>query len=267
MPCQSCQATLPRGAKFCIECGAAAPSVCTGCGFTNLAQAAFCAECGVRLVAARRDNVNPAHAQPSPAADPQLVPSVERRQLTVLFCDLVGSTPLSSRLDPEELRDVIAVFYTCVADTVAQFGGHVSRYMGDGALIFFGYPHAFEDNAARAVRGALALVSNVAELRRPYRAPECADRYFDGPGSRRRHRERWRSEGADRARGHAQPRRATSGGRRTRHHCYCRQHQAARRKLVRVSRPRRVDAEGLRRACSRLAGRRGRTISASLQRA
>src|SRR5678816_2207919 len=164
MPCQSCQATLPRGAKFCIECGAAAPSVCTGCGFTNLAQAAFCAECGVRLVAARRDKVNPAHAQPSPAADPQLVPSVERRQLTVLFCDLVGSTPLSSRLDPEELRDVIAVFYTCVADTVAQFGGHVSRYMGDGALIFFGYPHAFEDNAARAVRGALTLVSSVAKL-------------------------------------------------------------------------------------------------------
>jgi class 3 adenylate cyclase len=71
---------------------------------------------------------------------------------------------LSSRLDPEELRDVIAVFYTCVADTVAQFGGHVSRYMGDGALIFFGYPHAFEDNAARAVRGALTLVSNVAKL-------------------------------------------------------------------------------------------------------
>ncbi len=71
---------------------------------------------------------------------------------------------MSSRLDPEELRDVIAAFYTCVADTVAHFGGHVSRYMGDGALIFFGYPHAFEDNAARAVRGALALVSNVAKL-------------------------------------------------------------------------------------------------------
>jgi class 3 adenylate cyclase/tetratricopeptide (TPR) repeat protein len=71
---------------------------------------------------------------------------------------------LSSRLDPEELRDVIATFYTCVADTVAHFGGHVARYMGDGALIFFGYPHAFEDNAGRAVRSALALVSNVAEL-------------------------------------------------------------------------------------------------------
>ena len=112
----------------------------------------------------RRDSVALAHAQPSPAADPYLHPSVERRQLTVLFCDLVGSTSLSSRLDPEELRDVIAAFYTCVADTVAHFGGHVSRYVGDGALIFFGYPHAFEDNAARAVRGALALVSNVAEL-------------------------------------------------------------------------------------------------------
>src|SRR4051794_19840618 len=113
MQCRSCQATLPEGAKFCIECGAAAPSVCNACGFTNLAQAAFCAECGVRLVPAPRDNVQLAHAQPSPAAAPHVLPSVERRQLTVLFCDLVGSTPLSSRLDPEELRDVIAAFYTC----------------------------------------------------------------------------------------------------------------------------------------------------------
>ena len=165
MQCQNCQATLPGAAKFCIECGAAAPSICGACGFVNLAQASFCAECGASVGSARRDNAAIVHAQHSPSpAHPHPVPSVERRQLTVLFCDLVGSTSLSSRLDPEELRDVIAAFYTCVADTVAQFGGHVARYMGDGALIFFGYPHAFEDNAARAVRGALALVSNVAKL-------------------------------------------------------------------------------------------------------
>ena len=98
------------------------------------------------------------------AADQSLLPSVERRQLTVLFCDLVGSTSMSSRLDPEELRDVIAAYYRCIADTVERLGGFVARYMGDGALVYFGYPHAFEDNAERAVRAALALVSNVAEL-------------------------------------------------------------------------------------------------------
>ena len=97
------------------------------------------------------------------AADPNLA-SVERRQLTVLFCDLVGSTPLSSRLDPEELREVIGAYHRCVADTVERFGGFVARYMGDGALVYFGYPHAYEDNAERAVRAALALVSNIAAL-------------------------------------------------------------------------------------------------------
>ena len=76
------------------------------------------------------------------AADPQSRASVERRQLTVLFCDLVGSTPLSSRLDPEELRDVIGAYHRCIADTVERFDGFVARYMGDGALVYFGYPHA-----------------------------------------------------------------------------------------------------------------------------
>jgi class 3 adenylate cyclase/tetratricopeptide (TPR) repeat protein len=164
MQCPNCQAALPEAAKFCIECGAAAPSVCGACGFTNLPKATFCADCGVRLESSRGGSATSADAESHPAAGRPLAPSVERRQLTVLFCDLVGSTPLSSRLDPEELRDVIAAFYTCVADTVAAFGGHVARYMGDGALIFFGYPHAYEDNAGRAIRGALALVKSVREL-------------------------------------------------------------------------------------------------------
>lgn len=164
MNCPSCQATLPETAKFCIECGAPASSTCSACGFQNLAHATFCAECGGNLLALRRDKSPTSRPEPSPAVAEHLVSSVERRQLTVVFCDLVGSTSLSSRLDPEELRDVMAAFYTCIADTVARFGGHVSRYMGDGALVFFGYPHAFEDNAERAVRAALALVSQVSEL-------------------------------------------------------------------------------------------------------
>ena len=80
----------------------------------------------------------------------------ERRQLTVLFCDLVGSTPLSTRFDPEDLREIVGAYHRCVADTVGRFGGFVAKYMGDGVLIYFGYPEAHEDDAERAARAGLA---------------------------------------------------------------------------------------------------------------
>src|SRR5690242_4937636 len=76
----------------------------------------------------------------------------ERRQLTVMFCDLVGSTPLSTRFDPEDLREIVGAYHRCVADTVGRFGGFVAKYMGDGVLIYFGYPEAHEDDAERAAR-------------------------------------------------------------------------------------------------------------------
>src|SRR5438270_3350861 len=76
----------------------------------------------------------------------------ERRQLTVMFCDLVGSTPLSARLDPEDLREVIAVYQRAVAQVVAGLDGFVAKYAGDGILVYFGYPRAHEDDAERAVR-------------------------------------------------------------------------------------------------------------------
>src|SRR6266436_2693676 len=82
----------------------------------------------------------------------------ERRQLTVMFCDLVGSTELAARLDPEDLREVIAAYHRAVADVVRGFDGFVAKYMGDGVLIYFGYPRAHEDDAERAVRSGLSLV-------------------------------------------------------------------------------------------------------------
>jgi class 3 adenylate cyclase/predicted ATPase len=82
----------------------------------------------------------------------------ERRQLTVMFCDLVGSTELSVRLDPEDLREVIVAYQTYVAETVAGYGGFVAKYMGDGVLVYFGYPRAHEHDAERAIRAGLALV-------------------------------------------------------------------------------------------------------------
>src|SRR6201993_4868885 len=91
----------------------------------------------------------------------------ERRQLTVMFCDLVGSTPLSTRFDPEDLREIVGAYHRCVADTVGRFAGFVAKYMGDGVLVYFGYPQAHEDDAERAVRAGLVLVEAVGRLATP----------------------------------------------------------------------------------------------------
>jgi class 3 adenylate cyclase len=88
----------------------------------------------------------------------------ERRQLTVMFCDLVGSTALSSRLDPEDLRELIGAYHRVVTEVVAGFDGFVSRYMGDGVLVYFGYPQAHEDDAERAVRAGLGAIDAVRRL-------------------------------------------------------------------------------------------------------
>ena len=88
----------------------------------------------------------------------------ERRQVTVMFSDLVGSAALSARMDPEDLREVISAYQKCVAETVGRFGGFVAKYMGDGVLIYFGYPQAHEDDAERAVRAGLELVTAIGAL-------------------------------------------------------------------------------------------------------
>src|SRR5215469_10699398 len=103
----------------------------------------------------------------SATAAPTKDTAAERRQVTVMFSDLVGSTALSARMDLEDLREVISAYQKCVAETVQRFGGFVARYMGDGALIYFGYPAAHEDDAERAVRAGLALIDAVAALPAP----------------------------------------------------------------------------------------------------
>src|SRR6516164_4899295 len=100
-------------------------------------------------------------------APDQVASTAERRQLTVMFCDLVGSTALSARLDPEDLRDVIGAYHTAVAEVICRFDGFVAKYMGDGVLAYFGYPQAHEDDAERAVRAGLAMVEAVRRLQTP----------------------------------------------------------------------------------------------------
>jgi class 3 adenylate cyclase len=97
--------------------------------------------------------------------DPKPKHAAERRQVTVMFSDLVGSTALSARMDPEDLREVISAYQKCVTETVVRFGGFVAKYMGDGVFVYFGYPQAHEDDAERAVRAALDLVQAVVGLK------------------------------------------------------------------------------------------------------
>ena len=119
-----------------------------------------------KILAAFAELAGSVQSPPQPVkseAKPQ--ETAERRQVTVMFSDLVGSTALSARMDPEDLREVISAYQKCVAETVQRFGGFVAKYMGDGVLVYFGYPQAHEDDAERAVRAGLELVQAVSSLK------------------------------------------------------------------------------------------------------
>jgi class 3 adenylate cyclase len=121
--------------------------------------------------------VDPRPGAPSGAADPLTVapPSqAERRQLTVMFVDLVGSTALAAKLDPEEMSEIIRAYQNVVAGEITRFGGHVAKYMGDGVLAYFGWPKAHEDDAERAVRAGLAITDTVPTLGTPADGPLAA---------------------------------------------------------------------------------------------
>jgi len=115
-------------------------------------------------IAALSDGLPAAEATHAAAAASAATAEAERRQLTIMFCDLVGSTELAIRLDPEDLHDIIAAYHRRVTEVVTRYGGFVARLMGDGVLAYFGYPLAHEDDAERAVRSGLAIVEAIAAL-------------------------------------------------------------------------------------------------------
>ena len=117
------------------------------------------------LSASPTEAVTKPRASAPTASEPAPEDRAERRQVTVMFSDLVGSTALSARMDPEDLREVITAYQKCVAETVGRFGGFVAKYMGDGVLVYFGYPQAHEDDAERAVRAGLELVAAIGDLK------------------------------------------------------------------------------------------------------
>jgi class 3 adenylate cyclase/predicted ATPase len=118
----------------------------------------------LKAVAALRVDTQPARSVIASAPADVPADAAERRQVTVMFADLVGSTELSVRMDPEDLREVISAYQRCVTETVRHFGGFVAKYMGDGVLVYFGYPQAHEDDAERAVCAGLELVPAVSAL-------------------------------------------------------------------------------------------------------
>jgi class 3 adenylate cyclase/tetratricopeptide (TPR) repeat protein len=158
MQCPQCQHDNPPGAKFCVECASPIERRCPACGAQAPPTAKFCPECAAPLTA-KFPPAGPATRQSSAPTE-----AGERRQLTVLFCDLVGSTPLSQQLDAEEWRYLIAQYQQAASAAVARFGGHVAKNLGDGLLIYFGWPTAREDDPERAIRAGLAIVDAMAPL-------------------------------------------------------------------------------------------------------
>jgi len=170
MMCPNCGFDNPNGTKFCGGCGAslAVTNVCPSCGTDNSAQFKFCGNCGT-LLGRDREGRDLSRSETTPEIPAVATPrhasaAGGRRQLTVMFCDVVGSTELSTRLDPEELRDVMQTYHQACVEVIGRFGGYVGKYLGDGLLVYFGYPQAHEDDPARAVCTGLGIVAALHEL-------------------------------------------------------------------------------------------------------
>jgi class 3 adenylate cyclase/predicted ATPase len=139
---------------------------CPNCNFKNPELFKFCGECGTRLVELIPELPSSSQEQDiSTSSIPTIQPvSAERRHITVMFCDLVGSTQLSEELDPEDFRQVLRVYQDTCSYVVNQFAGHLAQYLGDGVLIYFGYPRAHEDDSERAIRCALEILNEMGHL-------------------------------------------------------------------------------------------------------
>ena len=150
MQCVACRAVNPTASRFCNQCGESLPLICRTCKSANPIDAEACVTCSAVLSADSRRS-----GSHEPA---------EVRQITVMFIDLVGSTALSRSLEVEDFRDFINEYHAACREVVTGLGGHISQYLGDGVLVYFGYPEANDDDARRAAHAALALVERVKSL-------------------------------------------------------------------------------------------------------
>ncbi len=169
MQCPDCRFENRQGRRFCSACGAALASACPSCGFSNDPGENFCGGCGIQVAQASRGDVIESRGNGKPAAPARTDGAgddtrASRRQLTVMFCDIVGSVALAEQLDPEEMAEVLLAYQEASTEVVRRFGGYVGRYVGDGLLIHFGYPAAHEDDAYRAVRAGLGITQAMRRL-------------------------------------------------------------------------------------------------------
>jgi predicted ATPase/class 3 adenylate cyclase len=184
--CSSCDLENAAGKKFCIGCGAALGLLCPRCGSGNPVQASFCGDCGIPLgrqptagthlpaeseqkVEAGRASTDGHQISTKPPPDVASAEG-ERRHLTILFGDLVGSTEIAANLDPEDWREMATAYQRVASEAVARFGGHVAQYLGDGVMAFFGYPHAHENDPERAARAGLAILESISLLNKNFSA-------------------------------------------------------------------------------------------------
>ena len=173
MRCPECSADNPEGAKFCLECGTRLPATCTQCGALLPPQAKFCPTCGARVSRDAEAPEKPAdkfrkrvgRLMPRTYADQLLASgremSGERRVVTILFCDIVGSTAMAEQLDPEDVMEIMDGAFDAMIEPIVRYEGTVARLMGDAVLAFFGAPIAHEDDPERACRAALEILNGV----------------------------------------------------------------------------------------------------------
>jgi class 3 adenylate cyclase len=163
MRCPACGGENPDGKRFCRNCAASLTAVCSACGAQLEPDDRFCGECASPVGAAVVSAAVAAAAVVT-ASSPQhvAVPSTELRHVSVLFCDLVGFTPLSESRDAEDVRELLSGYFELARTIVAKYGGVIEKFIGDAVMAVWGAPVATEDDAERAVRSGLELVSAVA---------------------------------------------------------------------------------------------------------
>src|SRR3989454_9634164 len=176
MRCPNCQTVNPPNAKFCLECGNRLV-VCPNCGTLNLPTAKFCIECGTPLTTTsthKGENASPAvqavRSERTPSSSDlggsksRLTAPEERRIVTIMFADITGSTPLADKLDPEDMRAILAGYFNLMTEQIRRHGGTLEKYIGDAVMAVFGAPIAHEDDPDRAVRAALDMQAALARF-------------------------------------------------------------------------------------------------------
>jgi len=161
MRCSNCGFENPDGMNFCGKCATSLGPGCPNCGFNNPPGFEYCGKCAAPI--SKTQQVEKNREAQLPVRERQ-APDAERRQITVMFCDLVGSTALSEKLDPEDMRQLMQEYQEACAKVIKRFEGYIAKYLGDGILVYFGYPKAHEDDAQRAARAGLEIVEPIRKL-------------------------------------------------------------------------------------------------------